>query len=349
MAEEEQALKINPDLLNKIPVEILTKNLQFLIDTFKNEYKDLFPTAIGDEGALLYLMHLAESLRSLSICNGYSEHISEYKNDVFSTYFVTTVARYLQRKVQTLVLEPTIEGINKKSDISVEYFGNIIYFECKNPRKEVLSELVVEHEQMYSILSDYITKPCDISITYKNSLTVDSLHSIGQIMSERLIHVTGEGTIFNRDDIKIDVTNVRTEFVDIGQMTMSRMWENYHENEINPGTIINRNGKSMFLIKKGVSFSNNIERQFKNSKNKVPKDKPYVLCVLSEYISGSLADNINFVSSLFQPNKYTSFNGVLFVRYSYNFNQLINYDLNFINNPYARNPINGLSNMFINS
>ena len=100
------------------------------------------------------------------------------------------------------------------------------------------------------------------------------------------------------------------------------------------------------FFKTGVTAFKNIESQIRNSKNKVPKDKPLIAVIHAEGIPGKLIDNIEFVNSLFNENKYTSFNGVLFVRHCYTFQRLIEYQFHYVNNPFARNQLSQLSQLF---
>jgi hypothetical protein len=243
-------------------------------------------------------------------------------------------------------LSQHLTDCKKKADILATINGQDIYFECKNPQHDILSPIEKEHEEMYAALHSSVNKPCDVSITYQDTLTTKQLSDLGDFLKAKLPLVTGEGKILNYEGVKVEVTNVREQFTNIGDIRITRLWDNYQEKALHPGSIINRNGIAMMFFKTGVTAFKNIESQIRNSKNKVPKDKPLIAVIHAEGIPGKLIDNIEFVNSLFNENKYTSFNGVLFVRHCYTFQRLIEYQFHYVNNPFARNQLSQLSQLF---
>jgi hypothetical protein len=344
--KEQISIQFSSALCSKLPKEVILKHIEFLIKIFKLDYKKYFPVQISDESTLLYLIHLSRSLERLKDCDGFDKHINEFRNGVDSTYFVTIIADYLFSQCSNLILEPSSDEVKKKADILATINGHDIYFECKNPKQNILSPIGKEHEEMYASLSKSINKPCDVSITYSESLTPQQLIELGDFLKVKLPLVTGEGKILNYQGVKVEVTNVREQFIDIGDIRITRLWDNYHEKALHPGSAINRNGIAMMFFKTNVNAFKNIESQIKNSKNKVSKDKPLIAVIHAEGIPGKLVDNIDFVNSLFNEKKYTSFNGVLFVRHCYSFQKLIEHEFHYINNPYSRNQLPQLSQMF---
>jgi hypothetical protein len=343
---EQVTIQFNPTLYSKLPKDLISRHFEFLIKTFKLDYKKYFPTSVTNESDLLFLIHLSRSLERLKDCDGFADHIKEFKNGIESTYFVTIIADYLITQSSKLSLEPTSDGLQKKADILATINGQDIYFECKNPQHDILSPIEKEHEEMYAALHSSVNKPCDVSITYQDTLTTKQLSDLGDFLKAKLPLVTGEGKILNYEGVKVEVTNVREQFTNIGDIRITRLWDNYQEKALHPGSIINRNGIAMMFFKTGVTAFKNIESQIRNSKNKVPKDKPLIAVIHAEGIPGKLIDNIEFVNSLFNENKYTSFNGVLFVRHCYTFQRLIEYQFHYVNNPFARNQLSQLSQLF---
>ena len=339
-------LKFNAELMKTYPEEFLRARFKFLLDLFPTDYDKYSPLTIPDEVTLLYLLHVSLALESLKDCPGFNTHVAQYKDDVGSAYFVTTLASFLKKRTQALVLEPDSADIAKKGDILVTWRGREILIECKSPRKEVLSALRPEQEQMYVRLAPSIVKPCDVTITYESPLSDTEIDTIGVFLTERLPRVTGEGTILDRGSIKIEVTAVREHFVDIGETQIHLILENYHSKERNPVNIINRNGIAISFIRREVSVFDNVESQFRKSKNKSLPSVPLVLAIQSDYLTGGLDQNIRRIGTLFQPQKYTRFNGVILTRWSYNRERLITFESQYINNPYARNPVLQLYNLF---
>lgn len=339
-------LKVTPELLKAVPEHLIRERIQYLVALFKQEYEKLFPTDI-DEIQFLRLAHLSYSLESLQKCAGFDLHISEFKNDVDSTRFVTTLPSYLRNRTQCLELEPKNPLNGKRADIKVLLeAGAELFVECKHPTKEIHSQLRTEQEPMYEVLKSHISRPCDVSVIYEESLKGSDLARLGQFIEERLPQVSGEGTILNHEGVKVDITNIRESFEDIGDIQLQMILNDYHANERNPINIINRNGVAISFIKRGISVLDNVEQQLKASRNKAPQETPMILAIRSDYLTGPLDENINGISAMFQPNKYTSFNGILLMRWSYNFQDLIEHEFQYINNPYARNPVTDLSGLF---
>ncbi len=343
---KEIEIQINSAIISKFPKELASHYIKFLIKIFRGKYAEYFPVQIKNEAELLYLIHLGRALESLENCSGFSEHIKEYNNNVDSSYFVTVVADYLKSISTKIELEPSVEGVSKKADILARIQDSDIYFECKDPKHDILAYYSKEHEEMYSALCSSIEIPCDVSVSYSQKLSQNELVELGLFIKRKLPKITGEGTILDDDGIKVEITSLKKEFINIGDIKITRFWENYQEKALYPGSVINRNGIPIAFFRTDVNAFNNIEEQIRNSKNKVPKNKPLVAVIHSIGIPGKLSDNVKFVSSLFNENKYTSFNGVLFVKYCYNFEKIIEYELQYVNNPFATNQIPNLTQLF---
>jgi hypothetical protein len=118
---EQVTIQFNPTLYSKLPKDLISRHFEFLIKTFKLDYKKYFPTSVTNESDLLFLIHLSRSLERLKDCDGFADHIKEFKNGIESTYFVTIIADYLITQSSKLSLEPTSDGLQKKSGHSCYY------------------------------------------------------------------------------------------------------------------------------------------------------------------------------------------------------------------------------------
>jgi len=97
----EVPIKVSKELLEVVPEPTIRERIQHLVGLFRYDYEKLFPTQI-DEAAFLYLAHLSLSLETLNSCEGFDAHLAQFKNDVDSTYLVTTLASYLRPRVRDL-------------------------------------------------------------------------------------------------------------------------------------------------------------------------------------------------------------------------------------------------------
>lgn len=338
--------KINADAVSEIDTVSLQKSLQCLVSLFKEDYERLFPVQIKSTNDALKLIHTANALEKLKTKEGFEKHISEYKNNVESTYFVSVLADYLDRKTSNIALEPDIEGHAKAPDIKSVLDNSVFYIECKNPKKDILKGLKEEQTPMFNALFQVVHEnSCNLTITYKEPLSDDDLAGLNVFLKKRLKDVTGEGTILLTDEIEVSVTNVGNRNNDIGDQYLQFIVENRYS-ERNLICLFTRTGTSVAFVKNGISVIDNIESQLKKCKNKVPGSFPLVLAIQSEYLVGHSHSNMKKISNLFKPNKFTSINGILLVNWSYDIECIIKHEFIYINNPYAKNPIVDFERLF---
>lgn len=338
--------KINEDVVREINVSSLQKSLQYLVSLFKEDYEGIFPVRIGSTNEALKLIHTANSLERLKKKEGFDKHISEYKNDIESTYFVSVLAEYLDSKTSSIALEPSIEGHAKAPDIRTILDKTVIYIECKNPKKDILKGLKEEQAPMFDALFQVVHEnSCNLTITYKEPLSGNDLSKLIDFLKKRLTEVTGEGSILLTDDIEVSVTNVGNRNDDIGEHYFQTIVENRHS-ERNLICFFTRNGTPIAFVKNGISVIDNIESQLKKCKKKVPDSCPLILAIQSEYLVGHSHNNMKKISTLFKPDKFTSINGILLVNWSYDIEGMAKHEFYYINNPYAKNPIVDFERLF---
>ena len=340
------AIELQEVVFQGLPRELVKERLKYLLELFAEEYSDYFPTKILDQGTLLKLIHMSFALERLSGVPGFPLHLREYRNDVKSSHLVLVLADYLAVRTSGVELEPQAEDSAKRADVAATLGSSKVFFECKSPQKEVFEQLRIEQEPMYEALRPLISRPCDVLVTYREPLSESEIKELGEFLRDRLPLVTGEGVVLDEGDLKVEVTNPRDSFSDIGEIQLQFVLENYHANERNPVNIINRCGVPIAFAKRGVSVLKNLEEQLRASKRKASSNSPLVVVVRSDYLTGSLEENISNISRFFQPSKNTSFNGVLLIRWAYEARQLLHYEFTYVNNPYARNPVPSLAALF---
>jgi hypothetical protein len=341
-----QSIQIQEKALEGLPHDVVAQRLKYLVELFGDQYSNYFPAKIPDQGELLKLVHMSFALEYLSGSSGFALHLEQYRNDVSSNHLVLVLADYLAARTSGIELEPEVGESAKRADVAATIGSSKVFFECKNPQKEVFEELRLEQEPMYQALLPFISRPCDVFVTYREPLSESDLLELGDFLRTRLPLVTSEGVILDTGDLRVEVTNPRESFRDIGEIQIQLVLENYHAKERNPVNMINRGGVPIAFIKRGVSVIKNLESQLRASRHKASIATPLVVVVRSEYLTGSLDENVSNISRLFQPTKNTSFNGVLLIRWSYESRQLLHYEFTYVNNPYARNPTSSLGTFF---
>jgi hypothetical protein len=346
-AEVNVPIRVAPDVLATFGEPAVRDVIQHLVSLFKKDYEGLFPVDV-DIGSFLFLRHLSAALRDLSACNGFAEHVAEYRNDVDSTYLVTVIAHHVQRQVAALELEPPIPTSGKRGDIRLTAAsGEVMFVECKSPKKEILSALEAEHEEMYAGLRDAVVRPCDVFVSYEETLSAEKLGRLAAFLKDCLPAVTSDGTILDVPEVKVEVTNVRDSLVDIGDVRVQMLLDNHQSASRDPVTLINRDGVAIGFAKRNVSLVPSVERQFRSARKQVPDGVPLVLVVQAGFLTGARAANVSAIAGLFQPTKNTRVNAVVVADWTYTPESLIEPTFTTVMNPYAKNPAGDLSQMFL--
>lgn len=339
-------MEIHEKALENLRRDVVVQRLKYLIEVFGEHSSRYLPDRVDDQGSLLKLVHMSFALERLSPVSGFDLHLEQYRNDFTSSHLVLVVADYLAIRATELELEPKAADSAKRADVAATIGSSRVFFECKNPRKEMFEELRLEQEPMYQALRPYISRPCDIFVTYRKPLSDRELAELGEFLRSRLPLVTTEGVILDTNNLRVEVTNPRNSFTDIGEVQVQLILDDHHANERNPVNLINRGGVPIAFAKRRVSVSKNLESQLRASRRKASGVTPLVVVVRSDYLTGSLEENITSISRLFQPSKNTSFNGVLLIRWCFEAQRLLHYEFTFISNPYARNPVPVLGSYF---
>lgn len=340
--ENKDCIFVSKEILNSsnIIVEELQHHLIELKAILREKFEWVVPTQIYDLSTLQWIVDLSLRLHKLRNCEGFDRHIQVYtKGQVKSSYFVTVISSYLIDKVDSIILEPPINGKNKMSDILVNFQGKQVYLECKCIETEKF-DYSQEHEHMFSILRKYVNVPHQISIRYKNSLSDTEIHQLGETLHKRVQLVTGGGRIINNADLEVQVMKREMYGNNQFSIVMTIFMQDLPENCIYPGHVYYKDGISMSVSGPKVDYSKVLKEKFKRSKRQSPDDQPYILVIDGNKMLGNLTENIRAISSSFQPNINTRFSGALLVKYERQVdNQNLNFSFNFISNPFARFPI----------
>lgn len=167
-------------------VAISNEQLQHHITELKlilgTKFELVIPSKINDAATLWWIINLSQCLQKLKQCEGFERHVGRYtRRQIHSSYLVTVIASSLLEKADNIILEPPILGKLKRSDILATFRGEQVYLECKHMDVPKFHHSG-EHEHMFSVLSDYIDMPHQISITYKRTFLDTELHRLGETL-----------------------------------------------------------------------------------------------------------------------------------------------------------------------
>ena len=339
---EKRNILVSPEILKStnISVEELRDNLTELKSILDTSFDLVVPRTINDTLTLWHLIDLSQRFQKLKQWDGFDRHIRTYtRRQLQSSYFVTVIASYLTDKVDSIVLEPTIAGRTKKSDILVNFQGEQIYLECKHIDTSQF-DYSGQHEHMFLILRDYIDVPHQIDIRYKNSFTDRELHGLGETLKERANLITGDGKIIDNPNLEVQV-QMREAYADKRiSVILHAIIQDLHTNCYYPSHTYARDGITLSLSGPEVDYTKVLKNKINKSRSQSPPDQPYILMIGGNRILGGLTENIRALSSAFQPTTNTRFSAAALVTYH---SRLGTSDLdlkfNLISNPFAKFPI----------
>lgn len=294
-------------------------------------------------------VYLLDAVQNLRQSEGFEEHIKEYMNDFDSTFFVTLIANNIKQSGYDVALEPIIDGIDKKPDLSFSFNGSTVYVECKNPKQNLREYMNTElHNRVFDEIIKYIKKPCDLCVEYINEKSLDNINEVAKYIPQNLSDIKDEGVIYFHDGLKISVTNIRDYPIQRSEISFTWMARDYYSNGLFPMEIICKNNFSIGFIKKGIDDIRKkiVDGQLKRAAKKVCSDQSLIVAIDGNALLGNKTDNELYISSLFKPDKFTTFSGVLILHSSFGVENPPQLKSQYISNPYAKNPVKNISNEF---
>ena len=340
--EKESKLLVSTEILKSIPISIeqLQQYLFELKSILGTRFDSLISKRINDVSTLQWVIGLSQRLQKLRECDGFERHIGTYtKRQLQSSYFVTVIASYLLDKVDNIILEPSITGRVKKPDIPAIFRGEQVYLECKYIDTSQF-DYSMEHEHMFSVLREYIDVPHQVSIRYKKPLSDTELHQLGETLRQRLEQVTGDGRIIHNANLEVQVMTRQAYGNKRLSMILTMIEQDTYENCSYPGHAYGRHGLTVSLSGPKVDYTKVLREKIGKSRRQSPQNWPYVSMINGNLMLGDLTENIQALSTAFQPKTNTRFSAAVLVTYHPRLDSL-NLDFKFylVSNPFAKFPV----------
>lgn len=330
------------------PLPITQKMCDRISSGLKNKmggyYEFVLPKGNTMSDVRVYLLdYLNSALEILKKCKGFHEHVTEYKNNPESTFFVTVLADVLVGHGLIVELEPNIPGHVKKPDLYAfqKPNGVGVYFECKQP-KEDTQNLLTEQRKIFDGIENIISDEYSLSLFYDKTLSSNDIKKFHDLINESLYN--DKDIYENRcivDDINLGVrllvsgTSSNTEkngIIEIAGIPNFSDKKGY--SNVNG---INRYGKNMVFLKS--ASKNTINSQLKNSQDKVPDGSPCVVCIDLSGPRFNFDGYSEFIIKHFNSGDYTSFSGVLLVNHGLLLDGKYAAQLHYIENKNAKYPL----------
>ncbi len=326
---------------SNLSIEELQSYLNHLGSVFGGRTKYIIPDKINDLSTLRWIANLSERIGKVEHFRGFDKHVKSYtRNQIQSSYFVTVIASYLvDNNIDNLIFDPPIIVTGKKPDLLIDFQGEQIYIECKMIDTKQF-HYTEEHNQILSILRNYLDVPHQIDIRYKESMSEAELHQLGKVLHERLHQVKGNGKIINNENLEVQV-QIRDKYLSKNvRLIMLSIMEDLNDKCSYPQHCYGLDGRSIAISGPKVDYSNILSSKIRRSRRQAPDNKPYVLMIQGNLMLGSLTENIRALSSAFQPKTNTRFSAGMLVTYYQRFDSSkLDFKFYFVPNPFAQYPV----------
>ena len=307
-------------------------------------YEYVLPMGNMMSDVRVYLLdYLNSALEILRKCKGFHEHVTEYKNNPESTFFVTVLADVLVGHGLIVELEPNIPGQDKKPDLYAfqKPNGVGVYFECKQPKDDT-QNLLSEQRKIFDGIENVISDDYSLALFYEKTLSSNEIRKLHDLIKESFYN--DKDIYENRcivDDINLGVSllvsgvsnntekNGIVEIAGIPNFSDKKGYSNVNG--------INRYGKNIVFFK--LASKNTINSQLKNSQDKVPDGSPYVVCIDLSGPRFDADEYSKFIMKHFDAGDYTNFSGVILVDHRLLFDGKYAVHLHYIENKGAKYPL----------
>lgn len=328
-----------------------SKGLKNKMDKF---FKYVLPngTEISDT-EIFRLDYLNTALEIIKNCEGFQEHIAEYKNDPESTFFVSVIADMLIGHGLIVKLEPTIPMQKKKPDIyAVQNPSGLgVYFECKQPKESTLS-LLPEQRIMFEGIEDVISNEYSLAMFYERTLTIKEIEEMRILIKESFMRDKNicENRIIISDNklgVKLLISGTSSNIAKNGSIEFAGIPNFSDEKGYSNANGINRYGKNVVFYK--YYSKNTIDSQLKNSVGKVPEGTPYVICIDCSDSRFDFSKCSEYILRRFSLGDYKSFSGVLLIDHGVTTDGNYGVSSYFVENKYSKYPLPFLRKFFTES
>lgn len=337
---------ISPGVQKEVEIGELERHLQHLAVLFKERTHDVVPAELAHPPQAHHAIRISKKLLATEHCEGFSEHLNSYRDNVGAALFVTCLAELFVSRGAVVEFEPsTSEG--HKADLAVALGEAEMIVECKAPIESAQFDTLEEHQRMFSILSQYLDHPHHIAVHYRETLTEEDLKKLGVSIQKRLPHVTEDGVILASAKVEVSVDRTVSQSLPKGfQMIVGTIGPGPSDTAVLPGHGIIRNGRNMAFYGPVIDFSHILQERLRKARRQAPKNKPYVVAIASSKILGAPRVNIAALQGEFQPQKNRRIAGALLADFLVYVDGREQAKLDYVHNSFATYPVpKGLLNL----
>jgi hypothetical protein len=319
--------------------EFIINRLQVILDALGRKTERLIGTTIRDTSKVQTIIELADIIIELQEIPGFQDWVSTITPEQAPhAYSVGRLATIFKSHLSELCLEPTIVETSKKCDFSGKFGNRQVFFECKNWEDRVRAYLK-EHQEIANKILECVHTHHQISFEYSRKPSDDELRKLLKNINERMKNITGTGNIIYNDDFRVHVS-FRSQPGKIKSdgtlIVMGGLMEDTRSHRISANHVFIYSGRTISIEGPKVEFEKEIRELIKRGSSQAPVNAPFILVIDVQNYQGGYEDLHRTIYSQLQPKRNTRFSGILLVNFfSTNGNDFVD----FIQNPFARNPI----------
>ena len=331
---------IGPGVQKAVEMAELESHLQHLTLLFKGRTHDVVPSELVHPPQAHDAIRISKKLAAVEHCTGFSEHLKLYRKKTGgAALFVTCLAELFVSRGAVVEFEPSTSG-GHKADLAVALGEAEMIVECKAPMETAQFDTLEEHQRMFEVLSQYLDCPYHVAIHYRESLTEEDLHKLGESIQKRLPHITEDGVILALPEVEVSVDRTVSQTLPKGfQLIFSMIGPEPSDNAVLPSHAIIRNGRNMAFYGPVIDFSRVLRERLRRARRQAPTNKPYVVAIASARVLGSPRVNIAALRGEFQPQKNRRIAGALLADFLVYLDGREDAKMEYIHNPFATCPV----------
>lgn len=311
------SITIPADLGRTYDAALLERSARLLSQCFGDDLTKVLPQQVTTAADLEWIVDTAARFESLRGCQGFSKHVALYADGKDSATFVAQLAASLVTAVDVLELEPDIPGRSARGDLRIDYQGQELFLECKNPGSQHDQDLLDDHLRIARQLLHVVPSGSQVDVWYTEQLSDEAWDDLGKSIASRVAAAAAPGALIDNSTVRVQLTRLESGTLVPPpapglEMTVGGLAENLLDHEVVLFHALCTNQRTIGLYGPSVNhYEKTLERCMQASRSQAPVGRPYVLVVSSGFMTGKLAENVRKLNTRFQPDQNTRFSAVM--------------------------------------
>lgn|GEM_PF-6362907 len=277
----------------------------------------IFPPPIQDVGKLGQLGAVILAVRRFQNIRGFAELGRELGSDPDSGSW-TTMYLALQLNATTecevIEFEPYSEE-NRKADIAANLFGVRHLFECKSADHNDAGR--TRRHEIIDLLKPYIPEGVQITVFFEADLTNDDWKSLGESIADRASNVSQEGAVIKNAKLEV-IAQPGQDCVPewLPEARLEGFLETSRSGQFLPVSSFTAQNTRLSVAGPRLDPRLFVQKAFNASRHQRTAGAPFILVIDITMLGVGLQATVDAARTFFQPDRNTSYAGVLAVKRS---------------------------------